>query len=279
MSYKLETVSGGTPNLGDRAKIYLMPLNQPNLLSLNRANLQARKMGFSGSAQKITDTLYQWQKNKPLPTFLKMDIINYNFTIRKNWQEDQSLLEEKALPIREQAIMEAKNFLQASGLLTDDLENGKAKVSYLRFTPPKLTPVLSPSEADFVRVYLFRDNLDNLPLLPPNPDKALVSVLISGSRNKEKRILEVEYTHFPIAKEIFATYPLKTSAQAWEELKSGKGFIANFKEGKTQITIRKIYLAYFENTIPQNYLQPIYVFEGNDDFVAYVPAIKSEWTK
>jgi len=277
--YRLETVTGGTPDLGDRAKVYFMPTKKPSLLALDQAKAQAKRIGFSGQPKKISETIYQWQKEKPLSTTLEINIIDNNFTIKKNWQEDQALLQEKILPVKEQAIIEAKNFLQTNGLLSKDLQTGETEVSFLRFVPPKLVPAISPSEADFVRVNILRSNLDNLPILPPNPSEALVSLLISGSGAREKRILEVNYTHFPIAKETFATYPLKTSAQAWEELKVGKGFIANLGKGEKQVTIRKIYLAYFENSLSRNYLQPIYVFEGDNDFTAYVPAVSPEWTE
>lgn len=278
--YRLETVTGGTPNLGNIGKVYFMPIKRVSLLALNRAKIQAKRMGFSGEAKKVSETVFQWQ-NPGLPlTTLEMDISNGNFAIKKNWQEDQSLLgEDKRLPVKDQAIIETKNFLQNNGLLSDDLQTGKAEVSYLSFTPPDLIPVISLSEADFARVDLFRSNLDNLPILPPDPKKALVSFLFSGLRREEKRILEIEYTHFPISKETYATYPLKTSAQAWEELKTGAGFVAHLPKDKSEITIRKIYLAYFENNLPQNYLQPIYVFEGDNGFTAYVPAISPEWVE
>jgi hypothetical protein len=44
-----------------------------------------------------------------------------------------------------------------------------------------------------------------------------------------------------------------------------------------QITIRNIFLAYFESEEPQNYLQPIFVFEGDKNFTAYVSAVDPEW--
>ena len=276
--YRLETITGGTPNLGDKTNVYFMPTKKPGLLALDRAEKQAIKLGFSGPGKKISETIYRWQKNDPLLTTLEMNIINHNLTIKKEWQEDQSLLGVKRLPVEEQAIIEAKNFLNTSGLLTVDLGTGKTKAFLLRFVPPNLVPAISLSEADFVRVNLFREDLNNLPLLPPDQKETLVSLLFSGSRNQEKRIVEVNYIHFPIAKETFATYPLKTSAQAWEELKAGRGFITNLETGEKQIVVRKIYLAYFENNLPQDFLQPIFVFEGNNDFTAYVPAISPEWT-
>jgi len=276
--FKLETTSGGTPNLGDRARVYFMPSQKSSLLALERAKNQAARMGFFNEPKKISETVYQWQQKKSLLATLTLNIITGNFTLKKNWQEDETLLNERLLPDKKQAIIEARNFFQKNGLDADDLSPEKARITFFRFTPPNLTPAISLSEADFVRIDLFRKDLAELPLLPANPKKALVSILFSGSRVEERRILEVEYTHFPIDTETFATYPLKTSAQAWEELKTGKGFIANLEGSNQQIVIRKIYLAYFESEEPQNYLQPIYVFEGDNDFIAYVPAISNQWT-
>jgi hypothetical protein len=43
--------------------------------------------------------------------------------------------------------------------------------------------------------------------------------------------------------------------------------------------VRKIYLAYFEPINLTNYLQPIFVAEGDNNFVAYMPAISSSQIK
>ena len=278
--YRLETVVGGLPDLGDQGKVYLMPIMPASLLNLERAKNQAQRMGFFGEPQKIDETVYQWQNFQPLLTTLIMDIINGQLTIKKNWQEDQMLLMEKMLPVKQQAITEAKGFFQKNGLMTLDLELGEPKVSYFRFTPPNLLSAISLSEADLARVDLFRKKLDDFPLLTPNPENALVSILISGSRETGKRILEAYYIHFPIQEEIFATYPLKSTSHAWQELKSNQAFVANLGANSNQeIIIRQVYLAFFESSLPQNYLQPVYVFEGSNNFVGYVTAISSEWTE
>ena len=46
-----------------------------------------------------------------------------------------------------------------------------------------------------------------------------------------------------------------------------------------EIIIRKIYLAYFEPATLTNYLQPVFVFEGDDNFVAYVSAVTDKYVK
>lgn len=277
-TYQLETIAGGLPtDLGDRAKVYFIPLSSPSLLDLERAQNQAKKMGFFDQDEKINASLHRWQKSGVLNSVLTMDIVHGNFELEKNWPEDQTIFVEKMLAAKSQAIAEARSFLSQYGLSYPDLESSEAEVEYLRYVPPKIIPAISLSEADLVKVSLFRPKLDNLALLPPDPEEALVAFLFSGSRDKEKRVLAVHYTYFPIITETNATYPLKNITQAWEELKAGQAFISHYTGPEKNITIRNVYLAYFENSLAQNYLQPVYVFSGNSDFAAYVTAITSEW--
>ena len=78
----------------------------------------------------------------------------------------------------------------------------------------------------------------------------------------------------------FATYPLKSGAVAWQDLLDGYALIVNVgRNSPDKIVIRKIYLAYYDSEEPQLYLQPIFVFEGDNDFVAYLPAIDSNYLK
>ena len=43
--------------------------------------------------------------------------------------------------------------------------------------------------------------------------------------------------------------------------------------------IRKVSLAYFEPVTPAQFLQPVYVFEGDRGFAAYVPAIVDKYVQ
>lgn len=38
-----------------------------------------------------------------------------------------------------------------------------------------------------------------------------------------------------------------------------------------------MFLGYFDPDVYQEYLQPVYVFIGDDDFVSYVPAVSGEY--
>ena len=75
-----------------------------------------------------------------------------------------------------------------------------------------------------------------------------------------------------------ATYPIKTAGQALEELKNGKAYIATHTNTDTKVLIKNVYLGLYSEGRLQQYLTPVIVFEGNNEFIAFVPAITDEWT-
>ncbi len=65
--------------------------------------------------------------------------------------------------------------------------------------------------------------------------------------------------------------------EAWSNLKNNKAIIVSAPSDQVNIKIRKVFLGYLDPDVYQEYLQPVYVFLGDDDFVAYVPAIASQY--
>ncbi len=276
---RLETLDNQLPSLPNMVNLYFIPKQSFNLFTLERAKNWANQLGFLGEPETIGESV-QVYKTPNLPTTtLKLNIIYENFSLVYDYQSDFTLIGLKNSPGKEQAISEARGFFQRTGVLTPDLANGSQDVVFLKYNPPNLEPAIAPSEADFTRVNFFRQNLNEIKVLPPNPQKSLVSVLISGSSDPQKRILEVNYTHFQISETDACTYPLKSVEQAWQEVKDNKLFLANFGQNYDgQVVIKEIYLAYFDPPDEQNFLLPIYVFEGDRDFLGYVGALDPKVT-
>lgn len=107
-------------------------------------------------------------------------------------------------------------------------------------------------------------------------NSAPVSVLLSNSTVEGKRVVEVNYKYVNIDRQSFETYPIKTVNEAVAELKRGNYWPAVDSQN-SRVAIRNIYLAYFEPITLTNYMQPIFVFEGDGGFVAYVAAILDKW--
>lgn len=279
LSYRLETISGGTPDLGDRSRVFFMPVKRANLLALERATEQTQTLGFTFQPEKITNTRYRWTVTSPVFATLEMDIIYGSFVMDVAWEQDAEIVGSKMLPNEAKAVLEAQEYLADAGLLGGDLKNGRSGVTFWRASGADLVPTVSLSEAEFVRVDLFRENLQEGKVLTANANEGLIQIIFSGNQAPKKRIIGVIYNYFPVNYNQSATYPLKTSAQAWEELKSGEGFVASKHENGEEIVVRRISLGFFDSLAPQTFLQPIYVFEGDNNFVGYVPAVSSEWVE
>jgi len=278
MTYQLETKQGELPETAATGRVYFVAQKSINLLDLDRARQQAKTMGFYNEPEKVSDEIYHWLGNNAPMTTLEMNINNGSFQFQYDYANDPEIRNYKNLPTDEQAGQEAKRFLDSHGLKTDSLNQGRQEIEYLALVNSQLEPVSSFSEANFVRVKLFRRDLDQLIVLPPNPQKALVSFLFSGSRELNKRIVEIRYHTAPVEEEIFETYPLMTAQQAWEKLRQGKAYLASLGQNQAgPIIIRWVYLAYYESDQPQLYLQPVFVFGGDRNFFAYVPALDPQW--
>ena len=280
LTLRLETPSGGTPDLGDRGSVYLMPTFRSNFMALGQAKDLASKIGFLDSPKEITERRYKWESDVFLPSTLEMDIIDGSFMLKRNWQSDPTILSEKQLPGKEQVVIEAKNFLRQMDLLSEDFSDARVEVTYLTFSAGQYTKAVSLSEADFVQADLYRPDIEEQLAMTQDPDKGVVRIIFSGSREAEKRIIQADYNYFPVNLDQMATYPIKTASQAWRELQTRQGYIASIGENENEsgvVAIRRIYLAFFDGESSSGFLQPIIVFEGDNGFFGYVQAITSEW--
>ena len=277
MTYMQEFVGGVLPESSSSARVYFVAEPAPNFLSLERAKEFAKELGFKAEPVALSETLYQWTDIEyPLRT-LQKDIVKGNFTLAYDFYKDPSVLAEKNLPYGKKASSEALNFLEDNGLSSPDLTGNEAKVSFWKSTGSELLPAPSVSEAEITRVDFFRAPIAGLPSVTPSYKEALVYFLFSGSSGR-KRVLTLRYTFRPVEQGIFATYPLRTIKEAWADLEAGKGYIANWGAVKgTHVTIRRAFLAYYESESYEPYIQPVFVFEGDEGFVVYVSALSTEW--
>lgn len=278
LNFKLETIDGKTPTASSTGTVFFMPKPAPNLLSLNRAKQFAQKLGFTNEPQAENQILYKWQDKEIPQRILRVDIVNGNFKLSYDYGSDLTVFTEKDLPNQEKAMNEAVSYLQNLGLFFTSLEKGENKVSYYQLMGNNLILTTSLANADAVRIDLGRENLLGLTLLSVKHPQELINLVFSGSKQTKKRLIEFNYIFWKIEEEQSATYPLKTSVQAWEELKNGGGFIVRPPDDKQNAIIRKIYLAYFYPEEYQSFLQPIFVFEGDGNFLSFVPAVSSSWT-
>lgn len=275
-SFSLQTPTGELPEFPPSVNVYFMPQAAASFLDLDNATLITRRLGFTGESKALSETIYRFE-HPSAPASIDMNIVNKTFSLNYNLSASPELLNVRPQSTQ-RALQAVHSFLSGAGLLPPDLASGEPKFEFIKVSPPNLVPAISLSEANFIRVNLFRQDYDGLPVLTPDRNKSNVWFFVSGSNSRGKQIIAGEYHYFPVDLERSATYPIKTAQQAWDELLEGGGYIASAPtSGESQITIRRVYLAYYDSGQAQEFLQPIVVFEGDDNFSAYVPAVTAEY--
>ncbi len=276
LQYALQTATGDYPKLSTQAKVYYMPKPGASLNSLEDAKRKAAALGFISDPVAVSQTLYKFA-NPLVPSAFQINIVTGVFSISYDLAKDPSPLSTRP-PAPEIAVSSVENFLASANLLPNDISSGLPSHDFLKIQNQQLAPAISLSEASIIRINLFRSKYDKLPSLPPHPTMGNIWFLTSGSNQREKQILEGEYHYFPVDQTQSGTYPIKTPKEAYDDLVNGKGYIADLGVNPNgNITIRKIYLAYYDPDVQTDFFQPIMVFEGDNGFVGYVPAVTNAY--
>ncbi|MBI4058912.1 hypothetical protein HY404_01585 [Candidatus Microgenomates bacterium] len=272
LTYTLETPEGNLPQTATIMTVYVQPRPHSSLVALDEARTTARRLGFDGTEEAISPNLYRFSK-KDSPARLEMNIITGAFSLGYDLNADPTPLTSRA-PSGEVAAATIRSFLSGANLYPADFTKGKTVVTFLKNSDGKLSDALSLSDANFVRVDFFRENYNEIPIITGSGKQGNIWFLVSGS--SRNNILTGVYRYFKVNLDDSSTYPLKTSQEAWDELKNGSGKIASPGAiGNNNVVIRRVYLAYYDDDQPQDFFQPVFVFEGDNGFLAYVPAVAS----
>lgn len=285
--FRLETVDGTTGEFGPNANVYVIPEERGSLLALERSTELANRLDFESDPARLSSTLYRWSTVQPLPASLEVDLLTEHFIYDVNWRAQPQLLSNAQALSETNAIAEARNWLSQIRLLSSDLGVGDARVTYLKVSGTEIVPAVSQSDAQFMRVDLFRSNVtvgeedeegfEEFPVLPLDPGTGIVSVMLLRPSRARTMVVHGEYRHIPVDYSQSATYPLEDTQVSWKRLTEGEGFYAVLPEGVSQVAIRRISLAYLEPPEAGAFMQPIYVFEGDLGFLAYLPAVSQEY--
>lgn len=267
-SYSLDTETGTLPEKTPRLfKVYSVAQLATDLLALDRAKSLAGTLSFNKNPQAISATQYRFNDDANGGELI-VDLDTGNFKFRRNVATGSGESFEKVEDFIDDArqIQTFKGFLSSKGLLKDQLGEGTTTVSHNNQVK---------KDSTLVTLNLWQEDIEDYPIVTPKFNEALIKATGNGNRNSDRKYLALDYIFWPIDLENFGTYPIKTSAEAFEELKSGEGYVS-LETRTSNVSLTKVYLAYYLSEVFSNYLQPVYVFTG-PGFAAYVPAVKSEY--
>lgn len=280
LTYSLETRTGGLPaKLPGQFKVYFMPIKKANLLAYDNAKAIANRLEFIQEPTKLSATDYRWDTNDPVPSSLTINTITGAFVLDRKWQSDKSYLVPTLYYSDAQAVDRTMNLLSRVELLPKDVKQGDNAIKYFKADNGQMVPAPSLSQAQFIQVNLYRTPIDEIKVVNPRTDKGLISAILALQREDDKQFVRLDYNYFPVEAETSAVYPMISVAEAWKRMQSGGGFVSAVDTGSTSTVVRDIYIGYYDSDIPQQYMQPVYVFEGDNNFVGYVPAVLDQWVE
>jgi len=273
IKYLINTVTGELPNnLPSKMFVYKLTQPKPDLLALKNARSIASSADFKDNEIKISDTVYQWT-NPTTNAVIRIDINNKSFEISSNLVSNQNIISNAFIPEENRIKQYVGDYLRSLGVNLDNLNYTEESFTYYTFSGNTLTKTDNPFTAKAIRINLYNNNIQNelgdFPFVYPNPEFPLVTILVAFPSSSRMIALEAESYNKIIAEEA-SDYPIKSPAIAFDELKSGTGYLYNPGSLNT-IEITAVYLAYYLDKNTNDYAQPVYVFEGINS-KAFVPA-------
>ncbi len=268
-SYQLE-LSGDFPLFGDRANVYFVPKGQLGLLTLEETKATAASLGFMSEPVALDERLYRWRRNGIINATLELELVTDNFHYSTDYLSRPEIQVNGSLPSSFDAVQTVKSFLDSADLLPADMADVAGETEFLKIAGGALKEAVSLSDAQVIRVNIFRNPLNDIPTYTADGKTGLVSATVA-LLNGSPTVIELTRKYVPVESELFHTYPLRSVEEAWQLLKAGEGFVASAQREDVAI-IRNVTLGYFEST-DQSFVQPIYVFTGDNNFIGYVSAL------
>lgn len=277
-TYVLDTIDGVTVTATAAANIYFLPKSPARFGFRENVFLMAKNLDINTELTKYqlvdNQAVFSDAKNR-----LVVDILNYNFDYEYIYLANENTrLSEAFIPDEKTINERAVEIMSKIGRYPGELARGKRNIVYLAFNPQtdELTVVDKAENANLVEIDFYRGDLDGFPVATPryfNSQNYLV-LLFDATGYK---VVKARVSFFERSTEQIGIYPIKTGDQAWEDFTAGNGYIVSGSEGLSQINIKKMFMAYYDPDVEQDYLQPVYVFLGENNFVGYVPAVTNEY--
>lgn len=277
VEFILDTIEGEPVTATQTAKVYYLPKTPPRFGYLQTIYLMAQNFGFNTDLTKHQiegeNAIFQDDEKK-----LTINIANFNFEYKYNYADNETLFESIVLLSDDLIKEKIKELLRVLGRYPEELAQGKDNLIFLRYDSQtkEFDVVNNKSGANAVEIDFYRPDIDSFPILTPTYFNSQ-NYVVASFQDEQYKILKAQIKFFEKEEQKIGIYPVKTGQEAWQDLQEKKGTIVLAGKNTNRITIKKMFLGYYDPDIYQEYLQPSYVFLGENGFIAYVPAIKEEY--
>ncbi len=312
LTYHLQTISGNLPYFSTKIFVPRIATPQPDLLALDNASNSATAMGFTLPPVEISNNTFEWTKDAQLTKTLQINVLSHNFFLNSTFLGDQTVASGVNLP----ADSDANGIVQAfytnvlSGLndtIASSIDVADPVITHYQLQNNTLSLLTNDAfTPQIIRVDYNQNPIQNCyidangsskscPIYYSNYPNTTVNAIIGAENQVDDadvptlNIIQSEYFPVNIANtscsdsSMQATYPLRSVQDAYSDLIKAvahKTAIVSYSGSNNQVVVTDVKLAYLSvDKEGQQYLLPVYVFLGQDNFVAFVSAITDEATQ
>ncbi len=268
-TYSIDTVTGGFPQSPKVLPVYFIPRGGVSLLAPDKYKQEAADLGFTQGPEVLSPTQQRFTDGGSGE--ITIDLSTGNFEFQRSGNSSNSsgytIPPPAVLPDEKDLAQDFTNYLSNKGLLPKEFQGGRSSVTYSGS---------SPADSQTADVSLWPQDINNYPIVTANYVQGPLRATVAKANDEKSKFIKVTYNYWPVDASTFSTYPLKTASEAFDNLKSGTGFICYAPSNSPDVSISNIKIGYFESDSYTPYLQPVYAFEG-PGFAALVPAVKHDY--
>ncbi len=278
-TYVLDTLDGTTnvENATTAASVYFFKKPAATFGFLDEIYTMAKTVDIDTDITKhvLKDRIAQFDDGRKK---LEIDIDTFNFSYEYYLDRDEELFNRELGNLGTQVDSVATNFLGKMGKYNRELAQGKRNTIYLRYEKDtrKINTLEAAEGANMVELDFYRPDIGMYPVVTSTYFNSPHYVMVAPKGN-QTHVVRAKISYFETATDQVGVYPLRTGDKALEDLKGGKGLVISSPQPDGEVKIKKIFLAYYEPDFYQEYMHPVYVFLGENKFVAYVLAVTDEY--
>lgn len=281
-TYVMDTVEGEPVTATDTAKVFFIPKSPFRFGYKEKISLMAKNLGFDDNAM---DYKLNSSKNEAIFTDKKrtftVDITNYNFKFNQDITISPDLFVKNGVPDKDSAQNKAIDFLKSMDRYPDDFAKGKMNVIFMQYdTASSKSAVLQDNKsANMVEVDFYRADIDGqFPVVSPKYFNSPNYVIMVQVGDQGYQVVGAQVHFFEKSEGQVGIYPVIDGKTALEKLATGSGYIVSGADKATsRVSVKQMFMGYYDPDTYQDYLQPVYVFLGDNNFVGYVPAVTDRY--
>ncbi|MFH1826866.1 MAG: hypothetical protein ABH812_00325 [bacterium] len=278
LKFKLDTIEGRPVTATRSANVYFLPPQTTKFGYRDKISNIAAELGFNNiDSYTLNGDAVEFNE---AGRSLTINITNFDFDFKYDYKNDTDLFTRSIIPTKEEVEKKTKEILKSLGKFSNEFDQNLTITNYFFFNSDKKVevPVARNIDANIAEVNLYRGQLDGISTVSkrfPNSNNYVALV----ATDKDYVVVEAHIRFYERSQSQIGIYPLINGNQAYQSLEDGKGIVlADLDKGNKTKIIKKMSVGYFESDVYFEYLEPVYIFEG-EGFSSIVWAINSEHPK